>query len=405
MTDGGSGLRCLDCDERFEFGTATHRCPDCRGILDPTYDEETLAAFHDRLFGGRGAGDGIPDGDGGRTDAGLGRFAPVLPFDREQLVTLDEGGTSLVECHDVGDEADVDVFLKDEGRNGTGGIQDREMALAVTAARVHGASDVALPTTGNGGQAAAAYAGRAGLVSHSFVPSRTTFATKAMINVHGGDMNVVGGRYPDAREAFEEVIDDEAWHSLAPFETPYRHEACKTLAYELVASLGAPPDAVVHPTGHGHGLVGLDKGFRELARTGAIDRRPRLYAAQPAGCAPLVAAWKNGEDTPQPVDHPDTICGALEIPAPAGGSLALDALDATDGGAVETTDEELLDWAVSLAETGVPTSATGGVGVGGGHKLAERGAFDAGETVVIVNPATANREADMLRSHLMRQGV
>jgi threonine synthase len=398
-TEGFTGLRCLDCEQVFDPDATPGRCPDCRGILDPEYDEGTLQEFHERLLAGN---TGVSSGSG---DHGLARFAPALPFGEDQLVTLTEGTTPLVECPTLAAAWNVDrVLVKDEGRNGTGGIVDREMALAVTAAREHGASDVALPSTGNGGQAAAAYAARAGLDSHSFVPSRTIFDNKAMINVHGGDMNVVGGRYPDACDAFESERAPD-WDSLAPFETPYRHEGCKTLAYELAVSTEDVPDAVVHPTGHGTGLVGLAKGFRELARTGAVETQPELYAAQATGCAPLADGWDAGERDPEPVDHPDALCGPLEVPDPAGGSLVLDALAETDGGAIATPDDEILDGAVDLAQAGVPTSATGGAAVSGGHALAEQGAFEADDTVVLVNPTTANRESDLLRSHLMKQGI
>ncbi len=392
-TEGFAGLRCLSC-ERIVDATA-NRCPDCAGALDPTYEDGALEQAHDRLFDG-----------GDATGHGLVAYADVLPFGVDQLVTLGEGDNSLVECPTLATEFGVDrVVVAAEGRNPTGGLVDRELALAVTAAREAGASQVALPTTGNGGQAAAAYAARAGLDAECFVPSRSVFANKAMINVHGGEMSVVGGRYPDAVDAFDAATRDESWHSLAPFETPYRHEGAKTLAYDVLGALGETPDALVHPTGHGTGLFGLAKGFRELAGTDTVASSPRLYAAQADGCAPIATAADNGADEHTPVEYPDTICGALEVPDPAGGSLALDALAETGGGGVTPEDEAILEGAVSLAGEGVPMSATGGVAVGGGRELAEQGAFDGDEVVVLVDPATANREADILRSHLMKQGI
>ena len=390
-TDAFAGLRCMACDGQFDPEVAG-RCPDCDGPLAPTYDN--LASAHETVFEDATAG------------SDLGRFAPVLAFPRESLVTAGEASTPLVDAPTLADDLGVgEVLVKDEGCNGTGGIADREMAVAVTAAREHGADAVALPTTGNGGQAAAAYASRAGLESHSFVPSRTTFANKAMINVHGGDMNVVGGRYPDARGAFEDAVAGESWHSLAPFAEPYRHGGSKTVAYELVEALDAAPDAVVVPTGQGISLVGIDRGFRELRATGWIDERPQLYAAQAAGCDPVASAWREGADAVDPVEHPDAICGPLEIPDPAGGDAVLDAITATDGGAVATPDEEILEGAVTLAGAGIPVSGTGGAAVSGARALADEDAFAGGETVVLLDPATANREADILRSHLMKQGI
>jgi len=384
-----AGLSCLDCGTDTDAGS--RRCPSCGGALAPTYDEDTLAAAHDRLF----ADDGTPT----RPANGLARFAPALPFDSETLVGLSEGTTPLLSCP-TWNGWSGEVRLKAEGANPTGGTVDREMAVAVTAAREQGAEEVVLPTTGNGGQAAAAYAARADLAASAFVPSRSSFDTKAMTNVHRGEMNVVGGRYPDAVKAFAGRRD--AAHSLAPFETPYRHEGAKTLAYELAA---CAPDAVVYPTSHGTGLVGLYRGFRELATTGVVDSLPRLYAAQPAGCAPVAEAWKADRTAVEPVEHPDTIVGALEVPDPAGGSHALEAVTATDGGAVAVADDSLLDGALDAAAAGLPVSATGGAAVAAGAALAEQGVFADRETVVLVDPATANRETDLLRSRLMSEGV
>jgi len=391
-TDRFAGLSCLACDRQFDPDTATHRCPECGGILEPTYGN--LADAHAGLFE-----------DGERTGTGIARYATVLPFSESALVTTGEGTTPLVDCPALADELGVgDLLVKDEGRNGTGSVADRGMALAVTAAREAGAETVALPSAGNSGQSASAYAARAGLDAESFVPSRTTFANKAMINVHGGEMNVVGGRYSDAAEVFADATEDEDWHSLAAFAEPYRREGLKTLAYDLVADLGTAPDAVVVPVGHGLALAGIDRGFRELAATDTIEKRPRLYAAQAEGCAPVVSAWEE-KDSVKATEHPDTICGELEIPEPAGGALALGAIESSDGGAVATDDDAILESAVTLAGMGVPASATGGAAASGAHELAERGAFDDDATVVLVDPSSANREADILRSHLMKQGI
>ncbi len=387
-TDIFVGLRCLDCGDRFDADSAG-RCQSCSGALDAVYDQSALETAARESV----AGD--------TTRGGLARFAGVLPLEREALVTIQEGSTPLVDCPVLADDVGVErVLLKDEGQSSTGGLVDREMALAVAAASEHGAGSVTLPTTGNGGQAAAAYASRAGLDSESFAPSRMPFQNKAMINVHGGEMNIVGGRYPDAVAAFE---DASVEHSLAPFETPYRHEGAKTLSYELVATLGEAPDAVVHPTAHGTGLVGIEKGFRELADAGVVEESPRLYAAQPAGCAPVVEGHDRGEI--EPIEYPDTICGPLEVPDPAGGRYAIEAIDATGGDTVATPDDDVLDAALDLTRAGVPTSATSGTAVSGARELAERGAFESNETVVLVNPATVNREADLLRSRLMSEGI
>ena len=387
-----AGLRCTDCGTVHDV-RVSHRCPDCDGALDPSYDLGASEVTTESL---------TPD-----PSAGIAAYADLLPFPAGALVTAGEGATPLVDCPDLADALGVGaVYVKDEGHSTTGAAIDRGMALAVSAAVGHGASDVAVPSMGNGGQAGAAYAARAGIDSHSFVPSRTPFVNKAMINVHGGDMSVVGGRYADAAGAFADAMDEEDWHSLAPVETPYRHEGAKTLAYEIAAQLDwVAPDAVVQPTGHGTEVLGLEKGFRELTELAFLDEQPRLCAAQAAGCAPIATAWEDAADDTDAWETPDTIVGPLEIPDPAAGDRVLDALEATGGAAIATPDQDILEGATSLAQAGVTMGASGGAAHSAAQALSEDGAFESDDVVVLVNPTSGNKEADVLRSHLMSKGI
>jgi len=390
------GLACVDCDGTHDPADAPRRCPDCGGVLVPSYDDSALDVTRDSLASER--------------FDGVARFGDLLPFAADSLVTLDEGATPLVPCPGFADELGVAaVYVKDEGANPTGTTVDRGTALAVTAARAHGAEKVALPTTGDAGQSSAAYAARADIDSEAFVPTRSTFVAKAMTNVHGGEMSVVEGRYPDAVEAFESAMADEDnadWHSLAPFDSPYRHEGAKTLLFEVVEQLDwTVPDAVVHPTAHGLGVVGSHLAADQLQATGLVDDAPALHVAQPEHCAPIVAADDAGEDDTEVWERPDTLVGALEVPDPEGGALALNAVRDTGGWAVGASDDDALEAAVTLAAEGVETSATGGVGAAAAQELAAGGHLDSDDVVVLVNPVAGNKENDVLRSHLMRKGI
>ena len=427
------GLRCTACDASHDPAAVAGRCPECAGPLvaayDATIDRGTLA---DRRFDG------------------LGRYAELLPLASEAVPSLDEGTTPLVSCPTFADQLGVGaVYVKDEGANPTGTAEDRGLALAVAAARTHGATDVALPTTGDAGQSAAAYAARAGLGAEAFVPTRSTFVAKAMTNVHGGEMSVVEGRYPDAVAAFERAMADrtvagerrgggdadsgdasdgadstradsagdagdpeeasgegDRWHSVAPFDTPYRNEGAKTLLFEVVEQLDwTVPDAVVHPTGHGLSVVGSHLAAEQLVATGLVDAIPALHVAQPEACAPVIAAADASADDTETWERPDTLVGALEVPDPAGGALALEAVRETGGRAVGVSDDDALEAAVTLAGEGVEASATGGVGVAAAQALAAAGRFGSDATVVLVNPVAGNKENDVLRSHLLRKGV
>jgi len=251
----------------------------------------------------------------------------------------------------------------------------------------------------------AAYAGRADLRSYAFVPSRCAFSNKSMTNVHGGDMRVVGGRFPDAAAAVDEQLETD-YTDLAEFATPYRHEGIKTLAFELVSDLGDPPDAVVVPTGSGEVIAGIYKGFSELERIGAIESIPAIVAAQAAGCAPIAAAIERDLDEPEPWSTPDTICGELEIADPAGGAAAVEAVRESGGTAVSVDDDDILASAVTVAQNEVmEMGVTGGAAPAGAWALAEDGFFEGDETVVLINSDAGLKTPDVLRSHLMGQGI
>ncbi|WP_138006977.1 threonine synthase [Halalkalirubrum salinum] len=394
-TSAVTGLECTGCGETY--GTDRRdRCPACGAPLDPTYDYEAidLSAVE-------------------QTDrsAGIWAFEPLLPFSRDAAISGAEGNTPLVRTDRLAGELGVDtVYIKDEGRNPTASGLDRGMSIAVTAAAAHAATDdiepVALPSTGNGGQSAAAYLGRLGLRSYAFVPSRSAFSNKAMINVHGGDMRVIGGRYADAEAAVDEQLKTD-YYPLQEFRTPYRHEGPKTIAYELYRDLaGNLPDYVFVPASTGEFVVGIQKGFRELQAIGAAEATPKLIAVQPTGCSPIVAALERSLVEPEPWAVPDTICGELEVPDPAGGALAVEAIEESGGDGIRVDDDDILASAVAIAQNEVlEAGAGGGAAAAGAWAYGEDGGFEPGDRVVLVNTESGLKTPDILRSHLMGQGV
>ncbi|MFW6320424.1 MAG: threonine synthase [Halohasta sp.] len=389
-----AGLRCTDCGSTVD--DASQRCPDCEGPLDPTYAYDAVSPAD--LFEPPVEADGH------------WRFDALLPFGRADAVTAAEGATPLVAADRLADELGVGaVYIKDEGRNPTGTVYDRGMSLAVTALRGHddpsALEPLALASPGNSGQSAAAYVGRLGLRSYAFVPSRSAFSNKAMINVHGGEMRVVGGRYPDAAAAVDDQLAAD-YYSLQEFTTPYRHEGAKTLAFELYADLGGVPDAVFVPASTGELVVGVAKGFEELVAIGAADGTPTIVAVQPTGCGPIAAAFERGLEEPEPWAHPDTIVGELEVPDPAGGERAIEALRRVDGAALTVDDDDSLESATTVAgHEIVEIGPAGGAAAAGAWSWAEDGGFDGAETVVVLNPDAGVKAPDILRSHLMGKGV
>ena len=399
------GLRCPVCETTHPLA-ADQGCPDCGAACTVAYDYEVIDA----------AGL-VEESTSGENDAaaetehppGQWRYDALLPFDAADAVTAGEGDTPLVAADRLADELGVEgVFIKDESRNPTGTVYDRGMSVAATAIAARDdptdVEPVALATTGNSGQSAAAYLGRLGLRSYAFVPSRSAFSNKAMINVHGGEMQVVGGRYADAADAVDEQLAGD-YYSLQEFTTPYRQEGAKTLAFELYADLGRVPDVVFVPTSTGELVVGVAAGFEELVELGVADETPTLVAVQPTGCAPIATAIESGASEPEPWAVPDTIVGELEVPDPAGGPQAVAAVERLDGAAVTVDDDEILESAVAVASNEIiEMGAAGGAAPAGAWRYAEETGFDGDETVVLLNTESGTKTPDILRSHLMGPG-
>ncbi len=153
-------------------------------------------------------------------------------------------------------------------------------------------------------------------------------------------MRVVEGRYDDAASVSDEELADasDGWVSVAPGH-PFRIEGAKSVAFETADDLDwTAPDAVVHPTGHGETLVGLEHGFQAAAESGLTDSTPRIYAAQPDSTAAIADAASEGASEPATIEHPDTIVGPLEVPDPAAGAAALDSPDRSGGDGVAVSD-------------------------------------------------------------------
>jgi threonine synthase len=382
-SDTFRALRCTATGEELPADPTRTGPSEAGAPVDPVYDLDAVTWDHAALADARSMWD----------------FAALLPF--AAGVSADEGGTPLVDAPALAEELGVgSLLLKDEGRNPTGTVLDRGLSLAVTAADAADADLVAHASPGNSGQSGAAYTGRAGIRSYAFVPSRAPFPNKAMTNVHGGDMRVAGGRYPDAVEALHTQLKSE-WFTLQEFDNPVRHEGYKTVAYEIAAR--TVPDAVFVPAGTGEVVYGLVKGFRELHELGLVDAVPRVVGAQPTGCAPIATAFEAGRAV-EPWNQPDTIVGELEIPDPKGGDLVVNALDETGGAVVTVDDDAILGSAVAAAQTtAVDVGAAGGAAAAAADALQDE--FDDDATLVVVNTEAGVKTADVLRSHLMGQGI
>lgn len=323
-------------------------------------------------------------------DASMWRYRPFLPLaGEERPVSLGEGGTPLLAAHRLADRLGVPaLWIKDEAANPTGSFKARGLSAAVTRAVLAGVERFVLPTAGNAGVAAAAYAARAGRSVRVYAPKTTPQPLLGQMAAYGAEVVTIDGHIGDCGKLSRTWAAESSAFDLSTLREPYRIEGKKTLGLEIAEQLGwRLPGAIIYPTGGGTGLIGMWKAFRELQDAGWVrGPAPRLFSVQSEGCAPVVRAFELGKASCEPWPDPWTVASGLRVPGPLGGALMLKAIRETGGGAVAVTDDELTEASHLLSSLeGVDACPEGGAAVAAVQKLVQRGSIARNEEVVLFN--------------------
>src|SRR5207237_872622 len=122
----------------------------------------------------------------------------------------------------------------------------------VSVGRERGIKKVAIPTAGNAGGAAAAYAAAAGIEAYVFMPRDVPVANFIEARVFGAHVTLVDGLISDCAKRVVEGKATEGWFDLSTLKEPYRIEGKKTMGLEAAEQFGWKlPDAIFYPTGRG----------------------------------------------------------------------------------------------------------------------------------------------------------
>jgi threonine synthase len=326
-------LTCTACGLRHEWLQLQNLCTACKKPLFPVYDLEAAgrALTREALVG---------------RERSLWRYREVLPLPLEgEPVSLGEGGTPLLRAKRFGRALGLSyLWVKDESLNPTQSFKARGMAVAVSMAKYLGATKLAVPTAGNAGGALAAYAARAGLEAHIFMPSDTPRANEIECRETGAHVTMIDGLITDCGAEIARRKEKEGWFDMSTLKEPYRVEGKKTLGYELAEqSSWQLPDVILYPTGGGTGLIGMWKAFDEMEAMGWIgSKRPRMYSVQASGCAPIVRAFEAGAESAPEFQNAQTRASGLRVPKAVGDFLMLRILRDSGGGAVAVDDEEMI---------------------------------------------------------------
>jgi threonine synthase len=322
--------------------------------------------------------------------ASLWRYREVLPVvDDGNIVTLGEGWTPLIHAHRLGGSLRMrELYIKDESVNPTGAFKARGLCLAISMAKELGVKKVAIPSAGNAAGAMAAYAARAGMEAHIFMPRDTPAANRIECVEMGAHVTLLDGLITDCGAEVARRKGAEGWFDVSTLKEPYRVEGKKTLGYELAEQFDWElPDVILYPTGGGTGLIGMWKAFDEMEQMGWIgSARPRMYTVQAAGCAPIVRAFENGWNEAPEFENASTVASGLRVPRAIGDFIMLEILRKSRGGAVAVTDEEMIAAAREIGSAeGIFCAPEGAACLPALRKLMDRGEVGHGERVVLFN--------------------
>ena len=380
MTSSLNHLECPECHETFDPNEVQTFCHACNSPLMANYDLDNLR--------------GVLKKDAVRArPRGLWRWSELLPLrEVDNMITLGEGDSHVLQAPRLGKTIGVQhLYVKDESGQPTGSFKARGLVVAVAKAMELGVKEFVIPTAGNAGGALCAYAARAGLKSHVYMPKDAPVANITEVQITGADLHLVDGLISDAGRLAGQAATEQGWFNISTFKEPYRLEGKKTMGLEIAEVFNWDlPDVIVYPTGGGTGLVGIWKAFQELEELGWIDsRRPKMVVVQADGCAPVVKAFHAHQDRIEPWENASTIASGLRVPHVFADRSILRVLHESGGTAIGVSDEEILGAQKQMASMeGIFAAPEGAATLAGLIKLLESEMLDREGRIVLCNTGT-----------------
>ncbi|MFL6776550.1 MAG: threonine synthase [Sphingomicrobium sp.] len=373
-------LECSLTGERYEAGKI-HNLSRAGKPLLVHYDLEAAAKTLTR------------DSLAGR-QAEMWKWCELLPHDGDP-VSLGEAETPIVGLPNVAaGEGASSLLVKDEGRLPTGSFKARGLAMAVTMARQFGVDRIAMPTNGNAGAALAAYGARAGIRTVVICPAETPETNVTETAAYGASVYVADGQIDECGALVGKGAAQGLWFDCSTLKEPYRIEGKKVMGLELAEQFGWElPDAIFYPTGGGTGLIGMWKAFDELEAVGLIgSRRPRMYAVQAEGCAPIVRAFERGEEFAERWENAATVATGIRVPKAVGDFLILRAVRESGGAGIAVPEDAILQAVEDAAHMdGFLLCPEGGAALAAWRQALQRGLVQKNERVLLFNCANGNK--------------
>ena len=381
-------LECTYCSATYSAAEAHRLCSACGKVLYPRYDLRAAAAGFDPAS----LRDRTPN---------MWRYFEVMPvLDPANVITLGEGFTPIFKADRLGPAMGCsNLHIKDEGVNPTASFKARGLSAAVSKAKELGITRITMPSAGNAAGAMTSYAAKGGIEAFVFMPKDAPEANRKEVIITGGDLTLVDGLISDAGVMSRERAAREGIFDVSTLQEPYRVEGKKTMGYEIAEQMGwTLPDAIIYPTGGGTGIVGMWKAFAEMEAMDWIDsHRPRMFAVQSEGCAPIVRAFDEGTEFAEPWQNADTIAAGIRVPSAIGDYLILGAIRDSGGGAVTVSDDQILDYMGRVAELeGMFICPEGAATAAALEHLLASGQLDPDDNILLLNTGSGLKYLELV---------
>ena len=382
-------LECTYCGIELSADEPHRTCPDCGKVLYPRYDLQSASAALKRE-------------DLKERPPNMWRYFEVMPvLDEANVVTLGEGFTPIFKTDRLAtDTGCSSLYIKDEGLNPTASFKARGLGAAVSKAKELGITRLTMPSAGNAAGAMTAYAAKAGMEAYVFMPKDAPEANRVEVEVTGANLELVDGFITDAGRISAQRAEELGLFDVSTLREPYRVEGKKTMGYEIAEQMGwTLPDVILYPTGGGTGIVGMWKAFSEMEAMGWIDgKRPKMFAVQSEGCAPIVRAFNEGTEFAEPWENPHTLAAGIRVPAAIGDYLILQSLRESGGGAITVSEDEILSDLRAVASLeGMFICPEGAAIVAALRKLLADGTLSPDESILLLNTGSGLKYLDMIR--------
>jgi threonine synthase len=135
------------------------------------------------------------------------------------------------------------------------------------------------------------------------------------------------------------------------------------------------------------------KAFDELEAVGLIGpKRPRMFAVQAEGCAPMVRAFEQGKEFAERWENPATVATGIRVPKAVGDFLILRAVRDSGGAAIAVSEHAILQAVEDAArEDGFLFCPEGGAVLAAWRKALMQGLVGSDERVLLFNCANGNK--------------